>query len=88
MISRYKIKYWQNRSLRICSPKTVQCSWSVQASRVSPGTQQSPDLVAAASHEEGCPSASPSRGAGDAALVSQRAQAVAVLQDGCVLKAN
>ena len=65
-----------------------ECPWAVQAGRVSPGMQQSPDLVAAASHEEGCPSASPSRGARDPALVSQRAQAIAVLQDGYVLKAN
>lgn len=65
-----------------------ECLLGVQAGRFSPGTQQSPDLVVAASCEERCPIASPSRRAGDPALVSQRAETIAVLKDGYVLKAN
>lgn len=45
----------------------------------------SPDLVVAASHEEGCPGAT---GAEDPALISQRAQAIAALRDEYVLNSN
>lgn len=41
-----------------------ECPWGVPVGRLSPGTQQSPDLVAAASHEEGCPSCLPFQGSG------------------------